>query len=106
MKEETRTRLGSVVSPSIIPFVSTGGLSPSIEEPAPPVPLKRKNCKYFVNGELEVARSLGDFALKRKYCRDHTWHYPSIEREILGVEGFVDDIVSPVPFVQYFHSYL
>ena len=54
-----------------------------------------------MNGELEVARSLGDFFLKKPHLADKQWRYPSLERELKGVDGFVDDVVSSTPSIQF-----
>lgn len=110
VKEETRIRLGSIVSPmsssphssSPIPFVSTGS-SPSSEvvSETPSCFVNRiRNRKYFVNGELEVARSLGDYYLKKESISQRDWHYPTVERETVGIDGFVDDVVSAVPSIK------
>lgn len=58
-----------------------------------------RSLKYYVNGELEVARSLGDFQLKQGRIRERHWNFPSEERELEGVSGFRGDVVSDVPFV-------
>ena len=59
-----------------------------------------RSLKYYVNGELEVARSLGDFQLKQGRIRERHWNFPSEERELEGVSGFRGDVVSDVPFVK------
>ena len=110
VKEEMRTRLGSVVSPltpsspsaSPIPFVSTGTSPCEITHESSFCFFSRmRNCKYFVNGELEVARSLGDFFLKKPLLAERKWRYPTLEREMKGVDGFVDDVVSSTPSIQF-----
>ena len=104
MKEETRARLGSIVTPTTssgptsplpispgIPYITTGGM-----------PLRAsRHYKYYVNGEIEVARSLGDFYLKHQRIGEYHWNYPTVERESEGLSGFTEDVVSSEPFVQY-----
>lgn len=77
-----------------IPFVGTGSAS----IPANLGPLR--DYKFYVNGEIEVARSLGDFCLKHQRIREGTWQYPSAEREKEGVEGFKGDVISCEPWVR------
>ena len=60
----------------------------------------RQNHKHYVNGEIEVARSLGDFKFKLDHIRDWPWKYPSPERAELGVDGFVADVVSCQPYIR------
>ena len=86
-----------------LPMIVTGPPShPTNTMPPPTRSLRRGgNCKYYVNGELEVARSLGDFGFKLGRLRERTWNYPSQRREMLGAEGFVADVVSNVPFVKW-----
>lgn len=86
-----------------VPMIVTGPPShPTNTMPPPTRSLRRGgNCKYYVNGELEVARSLGDFGFKLGRLRERTWNYPSQRREMLGAEGFVADVVSNVPFVKW-----
>lgn len=59
-----------------------------------------RSVKYYVNGELEVARSLGDFQLKQGRIQERHWNFPSEARELEGVSGFHGDVVSNVPFVK------
>lgn len=49
-----------------------------------------------------MARSLGDYYLKKERIAERQWHYPSVERETVGTDGFVDDVVSAIPYVQYY----
>ena len=104
VKEEVRTRLGSIVSPispsSPIPFVSTGSPSSPQEIHKEPHPNRIRNFRYFVNGELEVSRSLGDYYLKKKHFNQKQWRYPTKEREAAGLTGFVDDVVSSTPYIK------
>lgn len=84
-----------------LPMIITGPSVTTNTMPPPTRFLRRGgNCKYYVNGELEVARSLGDFGFKLGRLRERTWNYPSPQREMLGREGFVADVVSNVPFVK------
>ena len=87
VKEEVRTRLGSIVSPispsSPIPFVSTGSPSSPQEIHKEPHPNRIRNFRYFTNGELEVSRSLGDYYLKKRHFNTQCapvkdMHFPSI----------------------------
>ena len=128
MKEESRNRLGSIIgsptSPSVpppsiprvdseIPFVATGAfhgqatsvanLSSEDETPTEdvPEPLQRsKHARYFVNGEIEVARSLGDFSFKKERIGERSWYYPTPGRKELGSHGFHGDIIGSDPFVR------
>ena len=63
-----------------------------------------RDYKFYVNGEIEVARSLGDFCLKHQRIREGTWQYPSAEREKEGVEGFKGDVISCEPWVRWVWS--
>lgn len=86
-----------------LPMIVTGPPSPmATNTMSPPTRSLRRggNCKYYVNGELEVARSLGDFGFKLGRMRERTWNYPSQRRETMGTKGFVGDVVSNVPFVK------
>ena len=85
-----------------LPMIVTGPPSPMTNTMSPPTRSLRRggNCKYYVNGELEVARSLGDFGFKLGRMRERTWNYPSQRRETMGTKGFVGDVVSNVPFVK------
>ena len=61
---------------------------------------RSSTCRHYVNGELEVARSLGDFGFKLSHIWERKWRYPSEYREKLGVDGFKANVVDNVPFVQ------
>ena len=85
-----------------LPMIVTGPPSPMTNTMSPPTRSLRRggNCKYYVNGELEVARSLGDFGFKLGRMCERTWNYPSQRRETMGTKGVVGDVVSNVPFVK------
>lgn len=121
--ESTRPRLGSVMaiptvtspqsprfsSPSntFSPF-SNSDVSVSPVESLPIVPTgpqrhvlhRSSSCRHYVNGELEVARSLGDFGFKLNHIWERKWRYPTERREQLGIDGFKANIVENVPFVR------
>lgn len=121
--ESARPRLGSVISlPTVTspqsprlsspsfqfsPF-SSSDISSSPVESLPVVPTgspklllhRSSNCRYYVNGELEVARSLGDFSFKINRICERKWRYPSERREKLGIDGFKGNVVDNVPFVR------